>query len=193
MSALNKDANNIPSGEHVKPPRSKHADKKNTKSRRWSSSDTAVVIVIVLALAGIIGRLIVFGGKDLTDYNGDGVTYAVEFTVDEMYKDTADSIKAMDTVTLLETGDSIGYVAPYDDYAPAIKTEIIANEDNAKDGKFVKVAISRGTFFCNNATYKDGCLLVADGGKYIAPGSQVQIATPTAILDIKIVKISVAG
>ena len=183
----------MPTVESAKPPRGKHADKKKTKNRRWSASDTVVVIVIVLALAGIVGRLIVFGGKDLTDYKGDGVTYAVEFTVDEMYKDTVDSIKAMDTVTLLETGDSIGYVAPYDDYAPAIKTELIANEGNAKDGQFVKVAISRGTFFCNNATFKDGCLLVADGGKYIAPGSQVQIATPTAILDIKIIKISAAG
>lgn len=185
---MNKDVNNIPVAESN---RNGRANKKKSRSRRWSAADTVVVILAVLALAGIVARLIVFSGKDLADYRGDGVTYAIEYTVDEIYEDAVDSIKALDTVTLLETGDTIGYIAPYDDYAPVINKMYIDGGENVKDSEFLKVSI-KGTVFCNNATMKDGCLLVADGGKYIAPGSQVKLATPTAILDVKIVKISTA-
>lgn len=188
---MNKDVNNMAAAEGVRSSRSAKADKKKNKTRRWSAADTTVVILVVLALAGLVVRLIVSGGKDLSDYKGDGATYAVEYTVDEIYEDAVDSIRALDTVTLVETGDSIGYIAPYDDYAPVISKMYIDGDASIKDSEFLKVSVE-GTFFCNNATMKDGCLLVADGGKYIAPGSQVQLATPTAILDVKIVKITVA-
>ena len=182
---MNKDVNNIPVGGGK-------VDKKKRNGRRWSAADTTVVVLAVLALAGLVARLIVFGGKDLSDYKGDGVTYAIEYTVDEIYEDAVDSIKALDTVTLVETGDAIGYIAPYDDYAPVISKMYIDGDANIKDSEFLKVSVE-GTFFCNNATMKDGCLLVADGGKYIGPGSRVQLATPTAILDVKIVSIRAAG
>jgi len=188
---LNKDVNINPSADGADPSRRAHEGKEKNRSRRWSAADTAVAVLILLAVVGIVGRLVFFGGSDVKDYMGDGVVYSVEYTVDEIYEATANSIKAMDTVSLLETGDAIGYIAPYADYTPVIEKIYIDGEDFS-DGEYLKVSL-RGIIFCNNAVMRDGCLFVADGGKYIAPGSHLTLATETALLDVKVVSINVAS
>lgn len=165
------------------------SQKKKNKARRWSVADTVVAIIVLLALVGGIGRLVFFGGDDAKEaISGDGKTYKIEYAVDEIYEAAADSIKALDGVYLYETGDRIGYIARYEDYTPVIKKYNIAGKNRA-DGEYLKVALE-GIIFCDSATMRDGCLFIADGGKYLAPGSQISLATETALLNVRIVSIS---
>lgn len=186
---MNKEINNKVEADFAKTERQPKKEAKKAKLRRWSVADTVVALIVLLAIVGTVGRLVFFGGDDAkAAISGDGVTYRVEYTVDEIYEAAADSIKALDGVFLYETGDRIGYIARYDDYTPVIKKMYIAGEGRS-DGEYIKVTI-KGTIFCDNAVMRDGCLFISDGGKYIAPGSQLALSTETALLNVRIVSIS---
>ncbi len=186
---MNKEINNKVEADVAKTERQPKKEAKKAKLRRWSVADTVVALIVLLAIVGTVGRLVFFGGDDAkAAISGDGVTYRVEYTVDEIYEAAADSIKALDGVFLYETGDRIGYIARYDDYTPVIKKMYIAGEGRS-DGEHIKVALE-GMIFCDNAVMRDGCLFISDGGKYIAPGSQLALSTETALLNVRIVSIS---
>lgn len=187
---MNKELNNNTAAADVAESTVQPIKKKKGKERRWSVADTVVALVVLLAIVGALGRLVFFGGDDAkAAIVGDGNTYCIEYTVDEIYEAAADSIKAQDGVYLMETGDRIGYIARYEDNTPVIKKYNIAGQ-NSTDGEYIKVALE-GIIFCDSAVMRDGCLYVADSGKYIAPGSQIAFVTETAVLNVRIASISV--
>lgn len=170
--------------------------------RRWSAADSVIAFLVVLSVAGIIYRLFLFDDKVVEsggNINSDGNIYALEYTVDSTYESVVDSIKAMDKVSLLETGDYIGYIAPYDDYSPVISKKYLdgssvdvgdetaaINDDGSVSYDMVSL---EGVLFCNASTMQNGSLYIAESEMFISPGSRITVCTDTAILNIKVISI----
>ena len=170
------------------------------RTRRWSAADSVIAFLVVLSVAGLIYRLFIFDDKMVEsggNIHSDGKIYALEYTVDSTYEAVADSIKAMDKVSLLETGDYIGYIAPYDDYSPVISKKYLdgvkgPSEDKnaASDAHTPYDMVSlEGTLFCNASTMQSGSLYIAESERFISPGSEITVCTDTAILNIKVISI----
>lgn len=172
------------------------------RTRRWSAADSVIAFLVILSVAGIIYRLFLFDDKVVEsggNVNSDGNIYALEYTVESTYEAVADSIKAMDKVSLLETGDYIGYVAPYDDYSPVISKKYLdgssagaedETDASGADGDVSYELVSlEGVLFCNASTMQSGSLYIAESERFISPGSEITVCTDTAILNIKVISI----
>lgn len=155
--------------------------------KRWTVIDTVVVLLVLIAVAGLVYRVIYTAHKDMQE---EPTPYRVYFEVLETHKDVLAEVKGFDAVYSYEDDIRLGYVGVYQDqttgeYTPAL-TAFPGEEENH--------VTATGIMVCNNATLAPGGgLRVEDSGRYLTPGSVVEVRTDRAILTIRITSISEHG
>ncbi|MBR6782284.1 MAG: hypothetical protein IKM33_03705 [Clostridia bacterium] len=151
--------------------------------KRWTAMDTVVVLLVLVAVAGLVYRVIYAARKDLA---AESTPYRVYFEVLETHKDVLAEVKGFDAVYLCEDEIRLGYIGVYQDkatgeYTPAL-TVSPAEEMNH--------VTATGILVCNNATpAPGGGLRVEDSGRYLTPGGVLEVRTDRAILTIRITSI----
>lgn len=192
-----KDMKNDITAASVTPAGKKESNKeKKTKSgHRWSVADTAISLLVLLAIAGMVYRLVFWNGDGKASSETGNNIYAIKYTVGEMYEAAVDELEAFDKISLYDTGDYIGYIAPYDDYTPVIKktyirdsVEAVTLADGASGGSYRKVSLE-GIIFCNACVLRDGSLFIVESDRYISAGSELTVATDTVSMNIKVIEI----
>ena len=164
----------------------------NTKYRRsrrqgrWSAMDTVILLLILLAVAGVVYRVIAASRE--SEKQTATAMYEVYFTVEETHEDVLAEVAGFDAVYLRENDKRIGYIGVYEDtitgehqVALSIAEAVGATGDNR--------ATATGCLICTEGTMTNGGLLVEGSGRYLTPGSMLEIRTDRALLHIRITQI----
>ena len=114
--------------------------------------------------------------------------YDVFFSVEQAHRDVLDEIDGFDPVYLFENDVKLGYMGVYretegDGYRVAL-TPLPADKNDTSE--FIP---AQGCFVCADAVMQDGSLLVAGSGRYLTPGSVIEIRTDRAYLTLRITEI----
>ena len=155
--------------------------------KRWTVIDTVVVLLVLVAVAGLVYRVIYSARKDA---EVETTPYRVYFEVLETHKSVLDEVKGFDAVYLYEDDIRLGYIGVYQDqttgeYTPAL---------TVSPGEEMDHVTATGILVCNNATLAPGGgLRVEDSGRYLTPGSVVEVRTDRAILTVRITSIREHG
>ena len=155
-----------------------------TKSRkgRWSAVDTVIVLLVLIAVAGLVYR-VVYAAR--TEGESTRTMYRVYFEVAETHEDVLAEVEGFDAVYLYENGVRLGYIGVYEDTATGGHTVALTPVPAEKRG----MATAAGCLVCTDGTMKDGSLLVGESGRYLTPGSELQVRTDRALLTIRITSI----
>ena len=151
--------------------------------KRWTAIDTVVVLLVLVAVAGLVYRVIYSARKDM---KAESTPYRVYFEVLETHKDVLAEVKGFDAVYLYEDGIRLGHIGVYQDkttgeYTPAL---------TVSPGEEMNHVTATGILVCNDATLAPGGgLRVGDSGRYLTPGSVLEVRTDRAILTIRITSI----
>ncbi len=156
----------------------KDSSVKAPRSRRWTAVDTLIVLMVVLAVAGVVVRGVLDNGK--TPAATASETVYVDFIISEIHPSVLSEIKAFDALYLRETGELVGYVGVYDDGTTALHP---VNAPVAANGSFVA---AEGCFVCLDGTYENGSLLVKGMTDYLSPGSVLTLCTERAVVTLEI-------
>ena len=157
----------------------------NKPKKRWTVIDTVVVLLVLVAIAGAVYRVVYFARKDMKK---EPTPYRVYFDVLEIHEDILAEVKGFDAVYFYEDDIRLGYIGVYQDkntgaYSPAL-TITPAEE--------MYHVTATGILICNNAIpAPGGGLRVEDSGRYLTPGSVVQVRTDRVLLTIRITSIQV--
>ena len=166
-----------------------HTEKKNNEGKRgekkglrWTAIDTVILLLVLVALAGVIVRCFVLPSAE-DDLAENGNAYYVEFTVREIHTDVLEEFEVSDRFYLYETGEMIGYLGYYDDGSRALTAGGPVSEDNTR---FVT---ADGCLYCTNGKMENGSLLLQDVSTYLTPGAVLQLRTDRAVMTVEITKI----
>ena len=151
--------------------------------KRWTVIDTVVVVLVLVAVAGLVYRVIYSARKA---QETEATPYRVYFEVLETHKDVLAEVKGFDAVYSYEDDIRLGYIGVYQDqttgeYTPAL---------TASPTDEMNYVTATGIMICNDATLAPGGgLRVEDSGRYLTPGSVLEVRTDRAILTIRITSI----
>ena len=159
-----------------------HRMKKNKK--RWSVVDTVIILLILVSVAGLVYRVVYAARKDA---DADPTMYRVEFEVMETHRSVLDEIQAFDAVYLYENDVRLGYVGAYETSVTGKYVAALFPVSNAEDEAR---ATATGVMICANATLSSGGgLQVGDSGRYLTPGSVLEVRTDRALLTIRVTSV----
>lgn len=151
--------------------------------KRWTVIDTVVVLLVLVAVAGLVYRVIYSARKD---QEAETTPYRVYFEVLETHKDVLAEVKGFDAVYLYEDDIRLGYIGVYQDTATGEYTPALT----VSPGEEMNYVTATGIMICNDATLAPGGgLRVEDSGRYLTPGSVLEVRTDRAILTIRITSI----
>ncbi|MBE6585054.1 MAG: hypothetical protein E7645_00845 [Ruminococcaceae bacterium] len=153
--------------------------KQPRKGSRWTAVDTVILLMVLLAVAGVVARSFMQTPKVTPQ---DNATYFVEFNIKEIHQSALEGLQAGDALYLYETNALVGYIGKYEN------DKIAINETGAVEGKKGYVT-AWGCMFCRDASYKDGALLVEGTDTYLVPGSVMLLRTDKAVFEVEITKI----
>lgn len=185
------------------------ADVNERTKRRWSAVDTAILLLTVLAVAGLVYRIVVEYNDAKAAEKAEKTAYRVYFTVDEMQSSVLDEMNGGDVLYIREDGTVLGYIAvrtaattngagsAVDGAAEAVDTDNdeTLNLDKAmtarpiENGTDPNAVTVEGVFVCNEWELVDGSLKSADGERYLTRGSVIDVRTDRAAMTIRITEI----
>jgi hypothetical protein len=153
-----------------------------TRKGRWSAVDTVIVLLVLIAVAGLVYR-VVYAAR--TENKNTRTMYRMYFDVVETHEAVLAEIQGFDAVYLYENGVKLGYIGVYEDTATGEYTVALTpTYTEAND-----MATATGCLVCTDGVMKDGGLLVGESGRYLTPGSELQVRTDRALLTIRITSI----
>ena len=158
---------------------------KNGKGLRWTAVDTTLLLLILLAIAGVVVRG-VMDHRQKEKIPAEGPFY-VDFKVEEIHSSVLDEIKSSDALYLYGTGELVGYVGFYDDGTRALHALPIVEADNDTS------VAAEGCMVCLEGIYRNGSLLVTGMDRYLSPGSVLTLRTDRAVMTVEILNIRTAG
>ena len=130
--------------------------------KRWSAMDTVILLLVLVAVAGLVYRVVYAARKDA---EADPTMYRVYFEVLETHENVLAEVEGFDAVYLYENDTRLGYIGVYLDTAT-------------------------GILICNNATVSaGGGLMVGDSGRYLTPGSVLEVRTDRVLMTIRITSV----
>ncbi len=172
--------------------------------RRWSAVDTAILVLVVLAVAGIVARVIVAYRDAEEAKQVERSNYRIHFTVDEMQASVLDEIEGGDIVYIREDGTRLGYIG-----VELANTEVPAGGETTDESEplYDKALVARpieggtdpdavtveGVILCTDWQLVDGSLKWKDGDRLLTRGSVVEVRTDRATMLIRITEIQVVG
>ena len=150
--------------------------------KRWTVIDTVVVLLVLLAVAGLVYRVIYTAYKDTQK---ESTLYRVYFEVMETHEDVLAEVKGGDAVYSYEEDVRLGYVGVYQDRTTGELTVLTTSHTEK-----MNYVTATGFMVCNDATLAPGGgLRVEDSGRYLIPGSVLEVRTDRVILTIRITSI----
>jgi hypothetical protein len=165
-------------------------DKKQTKPssfrKRWSAVDTLIVLLVLLAVAGVVVR-VVYAAHEENEAAGNTV-YEVYFEVAETHQDTLAELRGFEALYLYDNGMKLGHMGVYEDeatgeYRPALT---VTPAEGATGAHRVT---AKGCMICTAGSMTDGGLLVEGSGRYLTPGSVLQVRTDRVYMTVRIIEI----
>ena len=154
--------------------------------KRWSAMDTVILLLVLVAVAGLVYRVVYAARKDA---EADPVLYRVYFEVMETHEDVLAEVKGFDAVYLCENDARLGYIGVYQDTATGEQTPAL-NITPAVGATGSDRVTATGILICNNATVSaGGGLMVGDSGRYLTPGSVLEVRTDRVLMTIRITSV----
>ena len=155
--------------------------------RRWSAVDTVILLLIVVAVAGLVYRVIYAARRDA---EADPAMHRVYFEVLETHENVLAEVKGFDAVYLYENDARLGYIGVYRDTATGEQT-VALQVAPAVGATGDKRVTATGCMVCTGGTWASGgSLLIGDSGRYLTPGSVLEVRTDRALLTIRITSIT---
>lgn len=153
-----------------------------TRKGRWSVVDTVIVLLVLLAVAGLVYR-VVYAARTESEKNNK--MYRVYFEVSETHEDVLSEVAGFDAVYLYENDVRLGYIGVYEDTATGEYMVALTPDPTEKSD----MATASGCLVCTEGVMRDGGLLVGESGRYLTPGSELEVRTDRALLTIRITSI----
>ena len=158
----------------------------NKPKKRWSAMDTVILLLVLVAVAGLVYRVVYAARKDA---EADPAMYRVYFEVLETHENVLAEVDGFDAVYLYENDTRLGYIGVYQDTAPGEYTAALTTTPAVGATGSHRVTAT-GILICNNATVSaGGGLMVGDSGRYITPGSVLEVRTDRALMTIRITSV----
>lgn len=169
---------------------------------RWTAVDTAILLLVVLAVAGLVYRVVDAYNEAKKADKIEKTGYSIHFTVDEMQATVLNEINGGDVLYIREDGTVLGYIAMRTvTKNPGVSNAVQGNEpevemdkamtarpiENGTDPDAVTV---EGVFICQDWTLVDGSLKSTDGNRYLTRGSVIEVRTDRAAMTIRITEIN---
>jgi hypothetical protein len=154
--------------------------------KRWSAMDTVILLLVLVAVAGLVYRVVYAARKDA---EADPTMYRVYFEVLETHENVLAEVEGFDAVYLYENVTRLGYIGVYLDtatgaYTPALTTTPAVGATGSHR------VTATGILICNNATVSaGGGLMVGDSGRYLTPGSVLEVRTDRVLMTIRITSV----
>lgn len=157
----------------------------NQPKKRWTVMDTVVLLLVLAALAGIVARVVYTARREAEE---TPVIYYVDFEVMEIHKDVLAEVKGFDAIYLYENDVRLGYMGVYQDGVVALAITPVAG---AADSNLVT---AKGTLVCNNAIpAPNGGIQAGSSGRYMTPGSVLEVRTDRAVMTIRVTAVRERG
>ena len=158
-------------------------DNQSARRGRWSVVDTVILLLVVLAIAGVVYRAMVTIRKENTTVHE--TTYEVYFEVEETYEETLAEIRGFDAVYLVDNQQRLGYIGVYKDlntgdHRVAMTVTPVAGTQLAGRATAIGCMISAGSLT------EDGGLSIPGSDRCLTPGSELTVRTDREILTIRI-------
>ena len=154
--------------------------------KRWSAMDTVILLLVLVAVAGLVYRVVYAARKDA---EADPTMYRVYFEVLETHENVLAEVEGFDAVYLYENDTRLGYIGVYQDTATGEYTAAL-NTTPAEGATGSDRVTATGILVCNNATpASGGGLRIGDSGRYLTPGSVLEVRTDRALMTIRITSI----
>lgn len=155
---------------------------RRSRPGRWSAVDTVILLLVLLAIAGVVYRVVMGMRHD----HGASVkeTYEVYFDVEETHKSVLEEVRGFDAVYLRENDMRLGYIGVYEDASAGeyrVAMTMTATENNR--------VTATGCMLSTGTVMSDGSLLVEGSGRNLTPGSTLELRTDRAILTVRITEI----
>jgi len=162
------------------------ADRNAFRKGKWSVMDTVILLLAILIVGALVYR-VVYAFQSRMDDSPQTI-YDVFFSVDEAHRDVLAEVSGFDSVYLYENDVKLGYMGVYrdaegDGYRVAL-TPLPADQNDTSE--FIP---AQGCFVCADAVMQDGGLLVSGSGRYLTPGSVIEVRTDRAYLTLRITEI----
>lgn len=158
----------------------------NKQKKRWSAMDTVILLLVLVAVAGLIYRVVYAARKDAET---EPTLYRVYFEVMETHEKVLAEVDGFDAVYLCENGARLGYIGVYQDAATGEYTAAL-NTTPAEGATGSNRVTATGILVCNNATpASGGGLRIGDSGRYLTPGSVLEVRTDRALMTIRITSV----
>ena len=162
------------------------SDRTPPQKGKWSVVDTVILLLVILVVGALVYR-VVYAFESRMSEEPQNV-YDVFFAVDEAHRDVLAEVSGFDPVYLYENDVKIGYMGVYQDaegdgYRVAL-TPLPADKNDTSE--FIP---AQGCLVCTDAVMQDGGLLVAGSGRYLTPGSVVEVRTDRAYLTLRVTEI----
>ena len=159
--------------------------KENRSERRgrWSAVDTVILLLVVLAIAGVVYRALVTIRKENTAVQAN--TYEVYFEVDETYEDTLAEVRGFDAVYLVDNQHRLGYVGVYKDLNSG-EHRVAMTVTPVAGTQLANRATAIGCMICAGSLTEDGSLAIPGSDRCLTPGSELVVRTDRAILTIRV-------
>lgn len=154
--------------------------------RRWSAMDTVILVLVLLAIGGVVFRVVDASYRDRV--KRDDKMYVIGFTVEDIHRDVLAELKGADAMYLYEEDAFLGYMGMFRDEttnttSPAL--EVIPPKADAQAGHVG----ATGHLVCTTGTAMNGGLLVGKSGRYLIPGSEVVVRTDRVLLTLRVTEI----
>lgn len=153
------------------------------RRRRWSAVDTVILLLVLLAIAGVVYRVVVTVRQETE--TAQETLYEVYFEVAEIPAATLAEIRGFDPVYLVETQSRLGYVGVYKDASTGGYRVALTPHSSVEAGSAERTTAT-GCMICGGDLLDDGSLSVPGSERYLTPGSELVIRTDRAILTVRI-------
>ena len=149
---------------------------------RWSAVDTVILLLVLLAIAGVVYRVVMAARHD----HGASVkdTYEVYFTVEETHQSVLEEVRGFDAVYLCENDMRLGYIGVYEEASTGeyrVALTASATENNR--------ATATGCMLSSGTVMSDGSLFVEGSGRNLTPGSTLELRTDRVVLTVRVTEI----
>lgn len=165
---------------------SRAANQHVPRKGKWSVVDTVILLLAILVVGALVYR-VVYAFESRIEEEPQTI-YDVFFSVDQAHRDVLGEVIGFDPVYLYENDVKLGYMGVYrdvedDGYRVAL-TPLPADQNDTSE--FIP---AQGCFVCADAVMRDGGLLISGSGRYLTPGSVVEVRTDRAYLTLRITEI----
>lgn len=151
---------------------------------RWSAVDTLILLLVILVIVGCVLRVVYAANQEVQKPSEQ---YLIKFTVSEIHKGIVAEIRPRDALYFYESDQRLGFLAVTQDPDTG---ELVSTLDIEPVEGTDLVAVT-GWMLCFDGTMTDGGLYVEGSGRYLTPGTMVEVRTDRARFTVCITEIRV--